>query len=156
MNLAALIRGEFASQSACQPVGSAESAGSVAKVAVVAVADSQEGTAAENIREREISIQKNSARDSLQLSATATFATPATDEPEDESGTEWRRLRVLAMLADPGTRLAVVVDDPDSDPVRVMVGVRHIATAELEIPLAYYNLAALMELLDRHATEAMP
>lgn len=61
---------------------------------------------------------------------------------------ERRRAKVLAMLAaDPGLRFAVSVEDALTDPVVVAVGIREIATFELEIPGRYYDGMALLELI---------
>lgn len=68
-----------------------------------------------------------------------------------DPATETRRGRVLAMLTDPNVRYAMEVNEPDTDPVRVMVGIRNVATFELEIPASCYNPAALLELLDKHS-----
>ena len=60
---------------------------------------------------------------------------------------EHRRTKVLAMLSgDPGLRFAVSVEDAFTDPVVVAVGIRQIATFELEIPGRYYDGMALLEL----------
>src|SRR5450759_2760366 len=65
-----------------------------------------------------------------------------------DPATERRRAKVLAMFAaDPRLRLAIVVDNPDADPVVVMVA-RRGYTGEIEIPHAYYNPVTLLELLD--------
>jgi hypothetical protein len=70
-----------------------------------------------------------------------------------DPATETRRVKALAMLAaDPQLHLAIVVDDPDSDPVICTVGIRHVAVGEIEIPAIAYNPAVLMELLDRHSS----
>lgn len=67
---------------------------------------------------------------------------------------ERRRTKVLAMLgAVPGTRYAVHVADASTDPVVVTVGIREIATFELEIPHPYYDGMALLELIEKHAGE---
>ena len=61
-----------------------------------------------------------------------------------------RRQRVLAMLAErPGTRYAVVVDNPDTDPVIVTLAIRGVGTCELAIPAAKFDAFMLLELLDR-------
>lgn len=65
---------------------------------------------------------------------------------------ERRRTKVLAMLgAVPGTRYAVHVADASTDPVVVAVGIREIATFELEIPHQYYDGMALLELIEKHS-----
>jgi hypothetical protein len=67
---------------------------------------------------------------------------------------ERRRTKVLAMLeAAPGTRYAVHVADASTDPVVVAVGIREIATFELEIPHKYYDGMVLLELIEKHSGE---
>ena len=58
---------------------------------------------------------------------------------------------VLLILRDnPKIRYAVKVDDPDSDPVVIAVGIRNIAVFELRIPFAKYDAFALMGLVGKH------
>jgi hypothetical protein len=65
---------------------------------------------------------------------------------------ERRRAQVLAMLRDkPGIRYAIEVVDANTDPVIVSVGIRHVATFEMNIPQAYYDAFALLELIEKHA-----
>lgn len=67
---------------------------------------------------------------------------------------ERRRAKVLAMLeAAPSTRYAVFVADASIDPVVVAVGIREIATFEMEIPHKYYDGMALLELIEKHSGE---
>jgi hypothetical protein len=62
-----------------------------------------------------------------------------------------RRAKVLAMLRDnPGIRYAIEVIDPTADPVIVSIGIRNIATFEMNIPQAYYDAFTLMELIEKH------
>lgn len=69
---------------------------------------------------------------------------------------EGRRTKVLAMLgADPNLRYAVHVDDASTDPVVVAVGIRPVATFELEIPSRYYDALALLELIEKHVGERL-
>ena len=64
---------------------------------------------------------------------------------------EASRQRVLAMLAErPGIRYAVVVDNPDIDPVLVSVGIRDVATFELAIPAAKFDSFTLIDLIGRY------
>ena len=64
---------------------------------------------------------------------------------------EARRQRVLAMLAErPGIRYAVVVDNPDADPVIVALGIRGQATCELRIPREKFDPFLLLDLIERH------
>jgi hypothetical protein len=65
-----------------------------------------------------------------------------------------RRTEVLALLeALPATRYAVYVEDATTDPVLVAVGVRNIATFEMEIPQKYYDGIELLELIEKHTGE---
>ena len=67
---------------------------------------------------------------------------------------ERRCAKVLAMLeAAPGTRYAVLVTDASTDPVVVAVGIREIATFEMEIPHKYYDGMVLLELIKKHYGE---
>ena len=64
---------------------------------------------------------------------------------------ERRRTKVLAMLReDPSIRYAIDVVDANTDPVVVSIGIRHVATFEMNIPQAYYNAFALLELIEEH------
>ena len=59
---------------------------------------------------------------------------------------------VLLMLRDnQKIRYALKVDDPDSDPVVIAVGIRNIAVFELRVPHAKYDAFALMELVGKNA-----
>jgi len=65
---------------------------------------------------------------------------------------ERRRSKVRAMSRDnAGTRYVIEVVDPNSDPVIVSVAIRDIATFELNIPHAYYDGLALLELIEKRA-----
>lgn len=67
---------------------------------------------------------------------------------------EARRQKIIAMLgAAPGTRYAVHVADASTDPVIVAVGIREIATFEMEIPHQYYDGMALLELIEKQSGE---
>jgi hypothetical protein len=107
--------------------------------------------------------------------ATATHATGATDNEEkelnvatvatvsvanpwegeiEEAANDTRQQRVEGMFAgNPELKYAVLVDDATTDPVLVTVGVRRIAIFNLEIPRAYYDGVALIELIEQHTTE---
>lgn len=70
---------------------------------------------------------------------------------------EARRQRVLDMLADrPGIIYAVVVDNPDTDPVIVALGIRGamqdsaIVTCEFRIPREKFDPFLLLDLIERH------
>jgi len=64
---------------------------------------------------------------------------------------ETRRQRVLAMLAErPGNRYAVVVDNPDTDPVILALAIRDKGTCELRIPREKYDPFLLLDLIERH------
>ncbi|HRF71465.1 MAG TPA: hypothetical protein PL117_01710 [Accumulibacter sp.] len=67
---------------------------------------------------------------------------------------EGRRMKVLAMLgADPDLRYAVHVDAAavTADPVLVVVGIRSVATFELEIPRRHYDGLTLLELVAEYS-----
>lgn len=69
---------------------------------------------------------------------------------------EGRREKVVARLgADPALRYAVHVDDASTDPVVVVVGIRSVASFELEIPSRYYDALALLELIEKHVGERL-
>ena len=64
---------------------------------------------------------------------------------------ERRRAKVLSMLRDnPGIRYAIEVVDANTDPVIVSIGIRNVATFEMNIPQAYYDPIALLELIEKH------
>lgn len=91
-----------------------------------------------------------------------TPVTPVTAENDDtadkasgerlpDPAAEGRRRRVLAMLADnPNILRAVVVGNPDADPVLVTVGIRDVGTCELAIPAARFDAFKLLDLVERH------
>lgn len=65
--------------------------------------------------------------------------------------TEARRQRVLAMLAKrPWSRYAVVVDNPDTDPVILALAIHGVGTCELRIPRAKFDAFLLLDLIERH------
>lgn len=71
--------------------------------------------------------------------------------PPPDLAAEARRQRVLTMLAErPHIRYAVVVDDPDTDPVLLAVAVRDVGTCELAIPREKYDPFLLLDLVERH------
>jgi hypothetical protein len=64
---------------------------------------------------------------------------------------ERRRAKVLSMLRDnPGIRYAIEVADANTDPVSLSIGIRNVATFEMNIPQAYYDASALLELIEKH------
>ena len=64
---------------------------------------------------------------------------------------ERRRAKVLSMLRDnPGIRYAIEVVDANTDPVIVSIGIRNVATFEMNIPQTYYDAFALLELIEKH------
>ena len=64
---------------------------------------------------------------------------------------ESRRATVLAVLRDnPDIRYAMEVVDATADPVIVSIGIRNVATFEMNIPQAYYDAFALLELIEKH------
>ena len=72
-------------------------------------------------------------------------------KPLPDPETDARRQRVLAMLSEqPGIKYAVVVDDPDTDPVILALAIRGRATFELRIPREKYDTFLLITLIDRH------
>jgi hypothetical protein len=79
------------------------------------------------------------------------------DDPLPDPAAEARRQRVLAMLAErPGIRYAVVVDNPEADPVIVALAIRDamqdgsIVTCELRIPREKWDGVLFLEMLERH------
>ena len=67
---------------------------------------------------------------------------------------EGRRQRVLAMLDQyPDTRYAVLVDNPDTDPVLLTLAIRGQATCELAIPAAKFDPFKLLAMIDRHGAK---
>jgi len=83
--------------------------------------------------------------------ATAIESKPKTLQDQQR---EARRQKVIAMLqVAPGTRYAVLVTDASTDPVVVAVGIREIATFEMEIPHKYYDGMALLELIEKLSGE---
>ena len=88
--------------------------------------------------------------------ASVNVATETDGKPEtlQDRQRKARREKVIAMLeAAPGTRYAVLVADASTDPVVVAVGIREIATFEMEIPHKYYDGMALLELIEKHSGE---
>lgn len=72
--------------------------------------------------------------------------------PLPDLAAEARRQRVLAMLAErPGIRYAVVVDNPDTDPVILALAIQGVGTCELRIPRAKYDPFLLLDLIERHS-----
>ena len=62
-----------------------------------------------------------------------------------------RRAKMLAMLREnPGIRYAIEVADANADPVIISIGIRNVATFEMNIPQAYYDAFALLELIEKH------
>ena len=67
---------------------------------------------------------------------------------------EGRRAKVLAMLREnPGIRYAIEVLNANTDPVIVSIGIRNVVTFEMNIPQAYYDAFALLDLIKKHAEE---
>ncbi len=68
-----------------------------------------------------------------------------------DSAMEARRQRVLTVLAEqPGIPYAVVVDNPDTDPVIMVLGIRGQATCELRVPREKFDPFLLLDLIGRH------
>lgn len=67
----------------------------------------------------------------------------------NDSARETRRQKVIAMLTeDPGIRYAHLVEDPDTDPVIVTMGIRGVATFELEIPKGKFDPFAFLQFVE--------
>ncbi len=68
---------------------------------------------------------------------------------------ELRLQKVIDMLkAEPGTRFAVTVEDAvETDPVICTIAIRGKAAFEVEIPLKFYDVLALLELIEKHSLE---
>lgn len=67
---------------------------------------------------------------------------------------ELKQQRVREMLAsDPNKKYGILVDDAESDPVVVTVGIQGIATFQLHIPQAHYDGIALLEVIEQHSTD---
>lgn len=72
----------------------------------------------------------------------------------DDTPAEARRQRVLAILAEnPNIGRAVLVDDPDTDPVLLTLAIRAQATCELAIPAVKFDPFELLGVLDRHGAK---
>jgi len=70
------------------------------------------------------------------------------DQIISELQLEKRRAKILSILRDnPEVNYAIDVVDANSDPVLVSVGIRKVATFELNIPKKYYDPFSLMELI---------
>lgn len=66
---------------------------------------------------------------------------------------EGRRAKVLALLREkPSIRYAIEVLDANTDPVVVSIGIRNVATFEMNIPHHSYDPIALLELIEKHAS----
>jgi hypothetical protein len=64
---------------------------------------------------------------------------------------EHRRANVLALLREnPGVRYVIEVLDANTDPVIVSIGIRNVATFEMNIPHAYYDAFSLLDLIENH------
>lgn len=58
---------------------------------------------------------------------------------------------MVAMLCDNlGIRYAIEVVDANTDPVIVSIGIRNVATFEMNIPQAHCDAFALLELIEKH------
>ncbi|SCY31085.1 hypothetical protein [Nitrosospira sp. Nsp13] len=88
--------------------------------------------------------------------ATVSVTNPWKDET-DELKEEGRQQRVLGMLSNnPTLKYAVLVDDATTDPVLLTVGIRELATFDMEIPKANYDGIALLQVIEQFSTEANP
>ncbi len=78
----------------------------------------------------------------------------AANDSMPDLASEYRRQRVLAMLAEnPNIRRAVVVDNADTDPVLLTLAIRGQATCELAIPAEKFDPFKLLAMLDRHGAK---
>jgi len=59
----------------------------------------------------------------------------------------------LVLRDNPELRYAIEVENPDSDPVVITVGIRKIAVFELAIPHKYYDSFTLLELIESYTGE---
>lgn len=85
--------------------------------------------------------------------ATVSVANPWEGETV-QAANDARQQRVEEMLAsNPALKYALLVDDATSDPVLVTIGIRGLATFDMEIPNAHYDGIALLEVLDQHSTD---
>ena len=97
--------------------------------------------------------QQGETAETVARIATVAVANPTSPEvtPLPGPATESRRQRALAMLSEqPGIKYAVVVDDPDTDPVILALAIRERATCELRIPRDKYDFFLLLDLIERH------
>lgn len=79
---------------------------------------------------------------------------PSNEFEKVRSEREQRRSKVMAMLEDtPSTRYALLVENDSTDPVVVAVGIRKIATFEMEIPQMHYDGMVLLELIEKYSGE---
>lgn len=63
-----------------------------------------------------------------------------------------RRAAVSAMLRkNSSLRYAIEVADENADPVIITIGIRNVATFEMNIPQAHHNTFALIDLIEKHA-----
>jgi hypothetical protein len=70
---------------------------------------------------------------------------------------ESRRAHVLAELQEnPNICYAIDVIDPDADPVIIAIGIRGVATFEINVPQVRYDPFALLELLEKHPLWSAP
>ena len=68
-----------------------------------------------------------------------------------DSAMEARRQRVLTVLAEqPGIPYAVVVDNPDTDPVIMVLGIRGQVTCEFRVPREKFDPFLLLDLIGHH------
>jgi hypothetical protein len=73
----------------------------------------------------------------------------------EEAANDTRQQRVEDMLtANPELKYAVVVDDTNTDPVTVTVGIRKIAVFDLEIPQKNYDGLSLLQVIEQYAEES--
>ena len=64
---------------------------------------------------------------------------------------EQRRAGVLAMLhANADIRYAIEINEPDTDPVTMLLAIRDVATCEVKIPQVNYDPFQVLALIEKH------
>lgn len=121
----------------------------LARLSALGVQLSREGEA---IRAAPRSALTDQARDLIRAHKAELLAALANEGDRlPDPVAEARRQRVVAMLREsPRIRYAVVVDNPDTDPVIVALGIRGQATCELRVPLVKFDPFLLLDLIERH------
>ena len=85
---------------------------------------------------------------SIDLKLRASFSYNSQPRAERKSWSEVRRQQLITKLnTRPEIRYAFTVDNPDNDPLIVAVGIRNVATCELAILAADYDVFKLLQLM---------